>query len=157
MDMPDGTGLFTELFTHMEAELKRNPKKAADYGTAPRMTKEEKQISFMNRYFMFQKVRNVDTKKIAEVLFTEEKLMEKLGEENIAELTGQVGPNEIINEPAVRKIKRKIVLKTYEKPSPVAANPEGIATANPEGMVKANPEGMTAKRGPSIVIRRPKP
>jgi hypothetical protein len=160
MDMPDGTGLFTELFTYMETELKRNPKKVADYGTAPRMTKEEKQISFMNRYFMFQKVRNVDTKKIAEVLFTEEKLMEKLGEENIAELAGQVKAEALIDEvaePIVRKIKRKIVLKTYAKPSPVEmANPPEGLVANPERMAN-QPEGLVAKRGPSIVIRRPKP
>jgi hypothetical protein len=112
---------------------------------------------------------DVDTKKIAEVLFTEEKLMEKLGEENIAELAGQVKAEALIDEvaePMVRKIKRKIVLKTYAKPSPegmVANPPEGIVANPPEGMVAnpermANqPEGLVAKRGPSIVIRRPKP
>jgi len=50
------------------------------------MTAEEKQISFMNRYFIFKKVRNIDVKKMTEVIFKQKEFIEKEGEENIKEL-----------------------------------------------------------------------
>ena len=36
------------------------------------MTPEEKQISFLNRYYIFKKIRNVDAKKIESVMTVHE-------------------------------------------------------------------------------------
>ena len=61
MSLPDGSGLFNELYTYMEEELKVESKKKHMYKSAMFMSPEEKRISFMNRYFIFKKVRNVNT------------------------------------------------------------------------------------------------
>ena len=52
----------------METEIKINPSKKADYKEAVYMGAEEKQISFMNRYFIFKKMRNVDAKKMEKII-----------------------------------------------------------------------------------------
>jgi len=132
MNMPNGTGLFSELFTHMENEVKYKPKNKDDYGTALLMSPDERRISFMNRYFMFRKVRNVDVKKMSDVILKQSKLLDRLGEENVREMeksleesdaTAAVAVAEEPTAPPPRKIKRKLTLKNYkaeeetEKPS----------------------------------------
>lgn len=68
MGLPAGSGLFSGLFQDMELALKRSPKLTTNYKQAPYMSEEEKQISFMNRYFVFRKTTQVDTKKMAKLL-----------------------------------------------------------------------------------------
>jgi len=64
MGLPEGTGLFSELFMHMMEEIKRNKFKANMFGDAPNMTAFEKKISFLNRYFVYKKMREVNIDKI---------------------------------------------------------------------------------------------
>ena len=64
LDVPEGSGLFNELYLTMLDQIKRNDRKAKDYGTAMNMTSFEKKISFLNRYFIFKKKRDVNTHKI---------------------------------------------------------------------------------------------
>ena len=66
--LPNGTGIFEELYKQMDIEIKQNPRIAADYRNANKMTSDEKQISFMNRYFVFQKVRHVNSAKLMPLL-----------------------------------------------------------------------------------------
>ena len=63
-NLPNSHGPFSELFGDMEKELKQRKYSKSNVGAAPDMTPEEKRISFMNRYFIFKKVRNVDTSSI---------------------------------------------------------------------------------------------
>lgn len=72
MGLPSGSGLFKQLFDIMMEELRKNPKKTADYGNANIMTSDEKQISFLNRYFVFKKITNVDAEKISNILLKKE-------------------------------------------------------------------------------------
>jgi len=109
MDLPDGSGLFSELFTHLEIEMKKNPLKQ-DYGTAPNMTIEEKQISFMNRYFIFKKVRNVDAEKMGKIILNKDLaedeapgIVEELGKEQEKEAEKPV-------EPEIKKVKKPRVV-----------------------------------------------
>jgi len=60
MNLPSGTGMFSDLFKQMEDNIAKNPRIKQDVGKALYMTPEEKRISFMNRYFVFKKVRNVN-------------------------------------------------------------------------------------------------
>lgn len=65
--MPSGTGDFRALYTMMMEESKE--KKIQNmYRTAPFMKPYEKEISFLNRYFIFKKIRHVDSKKISTIL-----------------------------------------------------------------------------------------
>ena len=59
LDLPSSIGYFDELFENMDKELKINKQLANKIGNSLIMSKEEKQISFLNKYFIFKKVRNV--------------------------------------------------------------------------------------------------
>ena len=64
LGIPSSTGMFSELFTHMENEIQQDPKQRSRYGSAPSMTPKEKQISFYNRYFVFKKITSVDVEDV---------------------------------------------------------------------------------------------
>ncbi len=64
MGFPSGSALFSELFINMLDEIKRNKFKADMFGAAPNMTTAEKKISFLNRYFIYKKVREVNINKL---------------------------------------------------------------------------------------------
>jgi hypothetical protein len=61
-----GTGMFEGLYYDMIAEVSRE--RTTRYGTAPEMTEDEKFISFLNRYFIFRKVRHVAAEKITKLI-----------------------------------------------------------------------------------------
>ena len=88
--------LFGNLFTFMEENVRKQNKRG--YGAALKMTTEEKQISFLNRYFIFKKMRNVDTNKI---------LIMKTIQTN-AEVKKE--------EEESKQIKKKIIVKRRKKP-----------------------------------------
>ena len=62
--LPEGSGLFSELFLYMLDEISKNKFKAKDFDEAPNMTSIEKKISFLNRYFIYKKVRTVNVEAI---------------------------------------------------------------------------------------------
>jgi hypothetical protein len=72
MGLPGGTGLFSELFQAMLAEVKQTAFKKNDYKDAANMTSYEKKISFLNRYFVYKKISNVNAEKIANELMAED-------------------------------------------------------------------------------------
>jgi hypothetical protein len=61
-----GTGMFESLYHDMMFSVAREP--TTKFGTAPEMTEDEKFISFLNRYFIFRKVRNVAAERITNVI-----------------------------------------------------------------------------------------
>lgn len=65
-----GTGMFEGLYYDMMEAMNREP--SSRYGSAKEMTEDEKFISFLNRYFIFRKVRHVAAEKITKVI--EEKM-----------------------------------------------------------------------------------
>jgi mRNA (guanine-N7-)-methyltransferase len=111
----NSTGFFVDLFAQMNSDIKRNPRLARDFKEAPNMSAAERQISFLNRYFIYKKVRNVDTKnvflgltkKTVEEEKTEEDITKRAKEEVLAV------PN--IKEPVKVKGKTKKILKLVEK------------------------------------------
>ena len=60
LGLPDGTGMFEQLYAQMMERIKQNPASASDLGEAPHMRDYERRISFYNRYFVFKKVRSID-------------------------------------------------------------------------------------------------
>ena len=105
--LPNGSGLFDELFKSMEMEIKTNPKRNADYKNANLMTIEEKRISFMNRYFVFRKVRNVNVDKVYKSI-VEESVVDKYREKS------EEKEETIIIKP-VKKNKAKITINKENK------------------------------------------
>jgi hypothetical protein len=64
LGLPEGSGLFSELFNNMLEEIKRNKYKEKEFENAANMSPFEKKISFLNRYFVYKKIREVNTEKV---------------------------------------------------------------------------------------------
>ena len=77
--LPNSTGMFEELFNAMEIEINMNKKLSSNFKNATTMTSNEKFVSFLNRYFIFRKRRNVDAEKIMKKVLSKD--METIEEE----------------------------------------------------------------------------
>jgi len=107
--LPEGSGYFSELFLNMLDEITRNKFKAKDYGDAPMMSSIEKKISFLNRYFVYKKVRVVNTEAIELELgeYNESAIINKKETKHAVE----VAVKEISSEKVkVRKLSKKLLL-----------------------------------------------
>ena len=110
MGLPEGSGLFSELFINMLDEIKRNKFKADMFGKAPNMTSFEKKISFLNRYFVYKKVRDVNI----------DKLQLELGEyeEDVINREKEVTKKAVVVEkeeevklkPKIKKLSKKLLI-----------------------------------------------
>ena len=98
-------------------ELNRYPNKKNDFGNALNMTTFEKDISFLNRYFIYKKIRTVNAEKIAnsfisrlpdEIVFEEKntQIFQKETQKAIEE-----------TKPKVKKLNKKIILAASSEPS----------------------------------------
>jgi hypothetical protein len=65
LGLPEGSGLFSELYNLLQDDVKRSPFKKNEYGDALEMSPNEKKISFLNRYFAFKKISHVNAEKVA--------------------------------------------------------------------------------------------
>ena len=63
--MPNGSGLFRELFKAMESSNIDKLSNNEEYKNAFNMSANERLISFLNRYMIFKKVRNVDAESVS--------------------------------------------------------------------------------------------
>lgn len=136
MDLPNGSGLFSELYTHMENEIEQTPNRKYDYKSSNSMNSDEKWISFMNRYFVFHKIRNVDSEKIYNQFISKNGIHDEpedivdvfikpvVEEEN--EKNKEDKDKEIVKIQKIRKLKTKIILDKFSpvEESPVVEKPE---------------------------------
>lgn len=110
--IPNGTGMFSELFNKLSQEIIRDPSKGLEYGDAPLMKDYEQQISFLNRYFIYKKIRTVNAEKIAN------NFLAKLPLETLDDKIGTLRTKEIVKiettkdkaETKVKKLDRKMLL-----------------------------------------------
>lgn len=117
LSLPDGTGFFSELFTEMENEIKQSGgKNRAYYGKAAYMSEAEKSISFMNRYFVFRKVRTVNALKVGKLLMKNYDFNYDDTEEEIKSQIELIDKEEKPVKKRIRKLKnKKVVLDSIEK------------------------------------------
>ena len=106
----NSTGLFAELFSQMNSEIKRNPRLARDFKDAPNMSAAERQISFLNRYFIYKKVRNVDTENVFLGF-----IKKTIAEEKAEEETTKRAQEEVLNAAAPPKEKEAVKVKGKTK------------------------------------------
>lgn len=112
LGLPDGSGLFSELFMNMLEEVKMNKNKTKDYGEAINMTEYEKKISFLNRYFVYKKIRNVNTEKV-QLEFSDynvSEIQQNMEETNKAISVSKNTEKEIKKKQKIRKLTRKLIL-----------------------------------------------
>jgi len=128
MGLPNPTGMFSELYEGMRNEIKMNPRMKPQYKDAPNMTSAERNLSFLNRYFVFRKVMTVDAAK-KERLFLQDVSIENPTTE-MAELEAAFD-SEIRKKAAVRgEIKKtKLRVKLKKPPSEIFSASTSAAAA----------------------------
>jgi len=109
MGFPAASGLFDELYKSLESEVRRSPSVESNYGTAMNMSYNEKRISFMNRYFIFQKVRQVNTEKVAKLAD-----LEKFDAESILDDVVVVSEVNVRAKPSRKLNVPRIIIEKYE-------------------------------------------
>ena len=110
MGLPDGSGLFSELFINMLDEIKRNKFKSSLFGEAANMSSFEKEISFLNRFFIYKKVREVNIDKLNLELGEYEEANIQREKEDTKKAVTVAKEEEIKLRPKVRKLSKKILL-----------------------------------------------
>jgi len=110
LGLPEGSGLFGELFNTMLEETKRKRYSKNPYGTALNMNANEKKISFLNRYFVYKKIRNVNAEKISLELL-DESMDQARAEQKATTVAVKVAKEEVKTaKPRVRKLTNKLLL-----------------------------------------------
>jgi hypothetical protein len=111
MKLPEGSGMFSELFNAMENEVNKNPEKASDYKDALYMKDYEKDISFLNRFFIYKKTSTRNAENLTKTL------LEQLPDEIAIEQAGTMLAREAVKEaeeiikPKGKKLKIKLTLQ----------------------------------------------
>jgi len=111
MKLPEGSGMFSELFNVMENEVNKNPEKASDYKDALFMKDYEKDISFLNRFFIYKKTSTRNAEKLTKTL------LEQLPDEIALEQAGTMLAREAVKnaeeiiKPKAKKLKIKLTLQ----------------------------------------------
>jgi hypothetical protein len=76
LNMPNSYGSFEQLYNFMTTELKKNNQLLKKIGMANALSDEEKQISFLNNYFIFKKIRNVSDAQNENIELEEQEIAE---------------------------------------------------------------------------------
>jgi hypothetical protein len=117
MKLPEGSGMFSELFNAMENEVKRNPEKENDYKDALYMREYEKDISFLNRFFIYKKTSTRNAEKLTKAL------LDQLPDEIAFEQAGTMLAREAVEDaeeiikPKAKKLIQKKTRTKKAKPA----------------------------------------
>jgi len=113
--------LFGELYSHIENDVNMKYNINTEYKNSLNMTPEEKQISFLNRYFMFKKVRNVDVAKLNEIMNVQSKTTIDTDNNSpdsiIEDKPVQITQDKPVQKITIKKTKKKVILKPFEEPT----------------------------------------
>jgi hypothetical protein len=98
---------FENLYNIMESEIKKNKKVENEYGLASKMSEKEKNISFYNNYFIYKKIRSVDSLSVYNSIIENKIIIEKYVPEYIENVEEVVEELEV---PKPKKTKKKVKL-----------------------------------------------
>jgi hypothetical protein len=111
MGLPEGSGMFIEMFNMMEKEVSKDSSKKNMYKEALYMRGYEKDISFLNRYYVFKKTSTRNAEKLTKSIL--EQLPNELSFENAGTVLARESVKKAEEEikPKTKKLKQKIVLQ----------------------------------------------
>jgi hypothetical protein len=111
MKLPSGSGMFSELFNSMENEVKRNPLKESDYKDALLMRDYEKEISFLNRFFIYKKTSTRNAEKLTKAILAELPYQEEIEQAGTMLARETVEKAEELIKPKTIKLNEKLKLQ----------------------------------------------
>jgi hypothetical protein len=152
LGLPEGSGMFIELYNMMMDNIRRNPKSEKDYGYAPDMTKYEKDISFLNRYCVFKKVADRNVEKLTNVILGKLPSTESYEAENTVAAVKAVASEEaIIEKKKARPLKKKLMLieatEAVDEPKAAVA----VAVETPLAKAVPKPRAKATKKAEEAV------
>jgi len=143
LGLPSSIGDFQDLFSLMKSEIKAGKIKPSDIGQSLKMTPEEKKISFLNKYFVFKKVRDVNAEEVSRVLSGQS--LEEVESSKKESAVLQEVLEETVKPAKVKKLKRKIKLGKAEVVT--AAKPASVKVTRirkRKGKIKLVPQSGDA-------------
>jgi hypothetical protein len=143
MGLPEGSGLFSELFNEMLEEVKKNKFKKKEYGKAPEMNAFERKISFLNRYFVYKKLRTVNA----------EKVVNEMLEETFVERPVSPGPTFSAPTRARPKLLKKAVTSSKQK-KPVKLSRKLVLVEATEA--QEEPPELVEEEQEEVIVLKPK-
>ncbi len=158
LGLMDGSGMFNEMYNNMMEQIKRDKSKENEYGMASKMNNYEKDISFLNRYFVYKKNITVNAEKVSENFIN--RLPEEIEFERKETQKYQSVVAETIQEirPKVKKLQKKIVLEANSV-SPEVANIEPVASEQEIFISASKPKTKsvkkTLKKKPATLVIEP--
>ena len=105
MDMNSPSSIFSDYYDHLLNNSVLNNQYKLIYKSDPNMSDGEKKISFLNRFFIFKKNRNVDTNKLLKLFIT----TSNNNNDNQDDIQQQQ-PEDIIIKPKTKKLKKQKIL-----------------------------------------------
>lgn len=149
---PKGSSLFSSLYDNMIEEIKNKKLNKKNIGLANKMTSFEKQISFLNRYFIFKKIREVNVDKVeielSEYSESEVEYIEKENKKTQKEITSikKTIDKSKENEKEIKKLPFKIKL---------VPGTEALVDDENQQIPPANNESKAPSQGPTKTIKKP--
>ena len=110
MGLPSGTGQFEGLFDLLKTQSEADPKLRKDVGTALHMSLHEKKVSFLNRYFIFRKLRDVNTEELFHTFTDISDAQSGAEQKDSQEATQAIGTEQKTFKVKVKKLKKRIKL-----------------------------------------------
>ena len=152
--LPDGTGTFIQLFNKMTTDLKHSPILEKDLKEAPSIRGFEKDISFLNRYCVYQKVSTLDVEKLTNVILGQlpeeveyEALKTKETEKAVDEINDAFQKNPKPNtKPMAVKLKKTLLLEEATE----ALEEQTIAEKKPTNKATTTKKSTTRKLTESV-------
>ena len=117
LGLPEGSGLFSDLYTSLTTEVAKNKSYAKEYKGALNMNANEKKISFLNRYVVYKKIRIVNA---AKVILEETETLEVPQTQEVIEMDVPV--------PEKKKRARKVKAATTGETKPKPKGARKLAT-----------------------------
>jgi hypothetical protein len=119
--LPNSVGSVEQLYYQMNTELKTKRIRRSDIGTASQMNHYEKEISYLNKYFIFKKVREVNAETVSKTLINESPQHGDETKQTVEAVTTDV--------PKVKKRKKKIKIRApkEEESAPILQDESKIS------------------------------
>ena len=128
----------------MEADIKSRKIRSSDIGTASKMSSDEKKISFLNKYFVFKKVRDVNAEKVSRIMIDSSPI--EIREEKVEQ--AHINQDlKLPRKPRVNKLKGKVKLGTQL---------EDVEAQKTVHDVKSVVPATTIAPGRRIIVKKPK-
>ena len=113
LGLPASIGNFNMLFKEMQDRIRNKQLRKSDIGNSLEMTSDEKKVSFLNKFFIFKKIRDVNAEQVEQIQLN----LSKIGEQSVTDINKsliEVVERENNNKPTVKKLGKKIKLKNIK-------------------------------------------